>query len=900
MNYKLLLRIGVSFFILVLLFGFSAGGIPIMANIELTSLSDNSMIITWSTTNEASSTEIVWRAGGLTNITTIAGTTKYHYVELTGLYQNTTYQYRIKSGDVIFPPPPLFSPQSFTTLAKPSGEYLFSFAVLNDLRYANGKASTKGSRGIPYAVCAEIMSSHVADINSYVGPNGASGVAFTVINGNLAESSGTYGDQVGAAANLKGKLDLLTGASNFTSNISYKYLPVPGYQDKKAVYTTDWITDAFAPLTNQTSIETTYGYRATSKEVDSVFNYNFEYKDYNFIFLDSVKKNGTGGAADLTFLKNKIAGSLKKTFIFMSFPAYNPFETATKDYPLNIPTSEVGGDIINIENYAAFQDTIEAYTDASGNPIVAAVIGSHLGDNYNREISNISYVRQGPALQYPTGYSIYKVYSTGYVKTFYKTTDRDGTDKPYYEHARDQISAETVSGQAVPAEALTQFWLGSSSSRNFTYSYAFIPGLSPKVLGTGPVSNETGAGLNSPILITFNKRMSTQGLGTWITITNTTDNTALAVSAEEFIDASRTVLKVTHPDFTVDKTYRVTVSGSKAMDEGSTAMAADFIFSFNTSGGTKDEIEPSAHINLLSDNSSDDPFPNFTGIATDESRIITVQYRFDNTGNWVLREAVDGQFTGTTEVFQIKPTSPLSEGPHTLWLKTIDGIGNTSSSEGFLAYSFSIVFGGKPSISSVKFDGNSISVGEAIDATPRIEITIASNNSVTSAKLTLDSTEQALTLLKVNTSYYTTYEVATALADGAHGITIEAFDANGNGATYEVFPLYVQAVSGTSIQGTPLNYPNPFDPGTQSTAISYTLSKSSNISLSIFDLSGNLIYKNTYTSSQAGGKAGYNEVAWDGKSSSGNYVSNGIYTYLIIVDGEVIQNGKGKISIFKQ
>ena len=78
------------------------------------------------------------------------------------------------------------------------------------------------------------------------------------------------------------------------------------------------------------------------------------------------------------------------------------------------------------------------------------------------------------------------------------------------------------------------------------------------------------------------------------------------------------------------------------------------------------------------------------------------------------------------------------------------------------------------------------------------------------------------------------------------------------------------------------------------------LSIPSNVTLSIFDLSGSLIAKKSYSANQPGGRAGYNEVSWDGKSDGGTWVGNGIYIYLIIVDGKVAQNGKGKIAVFKR
>lgn len=887
-------------------FALSAYAVPIITNVEPTSISDTTFVVTWTTTNESSSTELLWGAGGLTNVTTVAGTTKFHRVELTGLYQSTNYQYRVKSGSSVYPPTPLFSPQSFDTLVKPSGEYLFSFAVMNDLRYAEGKTSTQNAMGIPYQYCKEIISSEVNDISNWRDPNNNT-VAFTVINGNLvegaADAAGTkYGDQ--ANSKIKPIIDLLPAkASDLTSNIGYKYLPVPGTHDKQASYTTDWITNSFKPLTANTSIESVYGYNAASKDADSVFNYQFKYKYYNFIFLDSVLKpnavkTNVTGSANLSNLYSLLsAESNSKTFIFMSYPAYDPRSiNGEKDYPVDVPTTEVAGGLC-IANDAAFRSTIEAFKDSSGNKIVAAVIAGQLGDNYKRDINGVSYIRQGPAQQYPTGYSIYKVYSTGYMKTFYKTTARDATDKPYFEYARDQISAEAVSGQTLSANVLTQFWLGTSTNRNFTYSYAFIPGVSPKVISTAPSSAETAVSLNGPVLINFNKRMqAASDLADWVSIKDSNNNT-IAVSAASFIDASRTILKVSHTDFASEETFTATVNALKAKDEGLTTMEANYSFTFDTKGGKRDDNPPSATITPLPSNTTTDPFPNFTGIASDDSRVIVVEYRFDNTGSWGSTEAVDGEFTGTTEVFQVKPSSPLSTGSHSIWLRTSDGAGNTSA-EGFSAYTFNVVVGEKPTSTSFKANGNTIYSGDSISATPKFEITISSNSSLESGRITIDSVQTALSFVKVDTNYYATHEVTTALADGTHVITVEAFDVNGNATTFEANPLMVKSVSAAAVQGTPMNYPNPFDPGTQSTAIGYSLTKASDIILTVHDTSGTVVARKTYTSDNSGGRAGYNEVTWDGKSDTGDYVGNGIYLYLIIADGKVV--AKGKLTVLKR
>ncbi len=204
----------------------------------------------------------------------------------------------------------------------------------------------------------------------------------------------------------------------------------------------------------------------------------------------------------------------------------------------------------------------------------------------------------------------------------------------------------------------------------------------------------------------------------------------------------------------------------------------------------------------------------------------------------------------------------------------------------------------KPIISQT-INGVNAFPGDPISATPKFEISVTSANTLTLGRLTLDSVAHTLTFAVSGTSYLATYEVASALGNGSHYLTIEAFDALGNGATTEVGPYYVQTASELIAQGAPLNYPNPFSPGTQNTTISYILSKPANITLSIFDLSGSLIARKNLTAGSAGGRAGYNEVTWDGKSDSGSYVGNGIYLYILVGDGKVLPNGKGKITAFR-
>lgn len=206
----------------------------------------------------------------------------------------------------------------------------------------------------------------------------------------------------------------------------------------------------------------------------------------------------------------------------------------------------------------------------------------------------------------------------------------------------------------------------------------------------------------------------------------------------------------------------------------------------------------------------------------------------------------------------------------------------------------------KPSL-AVKIDGRKPYPGDAISALPKIEITATSTNTVQAGRIKIDGRSADLSFVGTTYRFYATYEVmTTALPDGVQTLTIEASDNYSNVTTFEIVPLYVQSAGAVTIQGVPLNFPNPFDPGVQPTSIGYNLSKPANITINILDLAGNVVAKKSCNADSPGGRAGYNEVSWDGKAGSGDYVGNGIYLYLIIADGAVAQNGRGKMTVFKR
>ncbi len=70
------------------------------------------------------------------------------------------------------------------------------------------------------------------------------------------------------------------------------------------------------------------------------------------------------------------------------------------------------------------------------------------------------------------------------------------------------------------------------------------------------------------------------------------------------------------------------------------------------------------------------------------------------------------------------------------------------------------------------------------------------------------------------------------------------------------------------------NYPNPFNPTTQ---IRFTIPEQSNVKLEIFDITG----RKVTTLVDDDQSAGRYTIVWDGKNSSGQFISSGVYLYRI-------------------
>ena len=95
---------------------------------------------------------------------------------------------------------------------------------------------------------------------------------------------------------------------------------------------------------------------------------------------------------------------------------------------------------------------------------------------------------------------------------------------------------------------------------------------------------------------------------------------------------------------------------------------------------------------------------------------------------------------------------------------------------------------------------------------------------------------------------------------------------------------------------------NPFDPGTGPTNLKYTLSQDHEIMIFIFDIRGQKIWQYVAAAGAVGGKAGVNEVPWDGMTAFRSSASNGVYLVRVVakVGGSLKVVSSTKIALIRQ
>jgi len=81
------------------------------------------------------------------------------------------------------------------------------------------------------------------------------------------------------------------------------------------------------------------------------------------------------------------------------------------------------------------------------------------------------------------------------------------------------------------------------------------------------------------------------------------------------------------------------------------------------------------------------------------------------------------------------------------------------------------------------------------------------------------------------------------------------------------------------------NYPNPFNSNNDDTTIYYYLNQNKNLTIKIYNIFGKKMYERNCFAGELGGKAGANELIWNGTDQSGNKMPMGSYP-MVVYDAE--------------
>lgn len=199
-------------------------------------------------------------------------------------------------------------------------------------------------------------------------------------------------------------------------------------------------------------------------------------------------------------------------------------------------------------------------------------------------------------------------------------------------------------------------------------------------------------------------------------------------------------------------------------------------------------------------------------------------------------------------------------------------------------------------ISSFTIDGKTILDNDFIKNTPEITLRTTSSNLsgytiriINTATQEIAAEKSEILTTPQDTAVFT---ITSALPEGKYQI----FATANFGSEIATINSKIALVQSSFELTDALNSPNPFNPNTQSTAITYSLSKNADVDLYIYTINGELQEKTHINAGEPGGTAGYNSTLWDGKNQFNETVSNGIYIAYIIAKSEgKVKKGKVKI-----
>jgi len=373
-------------------------------NEELCTVGNDHAVITWVTPQgTADSTIHIGEEPTRLNKNTFISNTEFHMVEVSNLRPSTRYWYRVESNGVKGPL------NSFTTLPKPEGKYLFSYALFSDIHISCGDSR----RDINEIYFGKLVEYSVSLLMQCILDSKRRNIDLAVITGDLTDS-----------------------ASQVQYSLWHDYLlpcfgeipclPCIGNHDK---YLKDSGLSEQGFLNYLAKREKTYT--------------SITFRDYNFLLLDSCKQDDNWGyiaPEQMQWIEDMLEKSRgRPSFLFLHHPCN-------------------GIDVwFGLKNYREFQRIIRQFPD------VQAVFSGHIHRNKvttNRlKTGNLPYVEVPATVQFPCSYAVVRVYENGFEYNSYKVSRLD-----WSEMSRERVILKN-GGKAL----FTWYSLAGIGDRSFSY-----------------------------------------------------------------------------------------------------------------------------------------------------------------------------------------------------------------------------------------------------------------------------------------------------------------------------------------------------------------------------------------------------------------------------------------------
>jgi len=407
----------------------------LVTDLEVATVTDTSVVITWFTGSTtavdtygfplpvAADTELQLGQVDPTTLTIVPGSLKtvlqdstatpYHYAEVSGLEPGTTYGYvalsngqQAQQTSMQFPVGvggSLDYPGIFTTLATPPGRYLFTLALSNDLHYGEGDSgiiednwppSFEQTPGLPPypQVMLEAM---LGDLRQ---PD--RGADRLLVAGDLTSD--------GYLSEATGVRQLLDG----WGTLQRDYFVTRGNHDRSRPGT-DYDTCTVVPSTNPVHYDC-WG---------QVFPYPLQHLQHyqlgglRVVGLDTTTLDDAGGtmdAAQLENLRDVLSQDRDRpTLLFGHHPiTYESAATteAGPSFDIDRPTAITLQDLYQRTPGVFFHHTGHTHRNKR----------TFLLDGQQNPIQSVEFLEVGATKEYPGGYSLLRLYTGGYMVSYYK------------------------------------------------------------------------------------------------------------------------------------------------------------------------------------------------------------------------------------------------------------------------------------------------------------------------------------------------------------------------------------------------------------------------------------------------------------------------------------------------